>query len=237
MRIALLTTDTLHHAYFVREFVKSHPQSVVFEETRTLSAPFATLHPFEQERDAHERTIWFDGRHAAISDFTQVQSFTTMNSPEAYAALNNARPDAMVVVGTGRLDREVIETVPPGRALNLHGGDPEQYRGLDTHLWAIYHGDFAGLVTALHVVAPELDTGDIIAMSAVSLSQSMTLPQLRRANTETALELALTALNRLGRDDFLETRPQRSKGRYYSFMPTQLKDICVRKFNRHCENL
>jgi len=237
MRIAILTTDTLHHAYFVREFVKSYPESIVFEETRALTAPFVTAHPFEQDRDAHEKATWFGGRHAAISNFAEIRSFGSMNSPEAVAALRDIRADALVVVGTGKLDRQVIDKVPPGAALNLHGGDPEQYRGLDTHLWAVYHGDFAGLVTALHVVAPELDTGDIVATSEVSLSRGMTIPQLRGANTETALQLALTAFERLDRNGVLETRPQKNKGRYYSFMPTQLKEICLRKFNRYCEKL
>ena len=46
--------------------------------------------------------------------------------------------------------------------INLHGGDPEKYRGLDSHLWSIYHEDWASLVSTLHVVSKDLDAGDSI---------------------------------------------------------------------------
>ena len=48
------------------------------------------------------------------------------------------------------------------KIFNLHGGDPEKYRGLDSHYWSIYHNDFKSLITTLHKVRPILDTGEIV---------------------------------------------------------------------------
>ncbi|WP_377806343.1 hypothetical protein ABNQ38_06625 (plasmid) [Azospirillum sp. A29] len=82
----------------------------------------------------------------------------------------------------------------PGAFLNLHGGDPEDCRGFDTHLWAIYHGDFAALATTLHHVSPDLDAGDIVATLPLPLHRGMGLHQLRRSNTEICVRLVQEAL-------------------------------------------
>ena len=73
-------------------------------------------------------------------------------------------------------------------------GDPRQYRGLDTHLWAIYHGDFGGLVTCLHHVDLQLDTGDIVDCRPVPIARDMELHELRAANTRVCVELIRSAL-------------------------------------------
>jgi methionyl-tRNA formyltransferase len=237
MRLVILTTETLHHAFFVRELAKNYPDVMVMEETNVLHAPFPTEHPFERDRDAHERDAWFAGRSALLTDFAEVRCFATINGADAVAALANSACELVIVVGTGKLQPEVIAAVPSRRLLNLHGGDPEQYRGLDTHMWAIYHGDFSGLVTTLHMVAPEVDTGDVIASLPVPLRHRMRLPELRRANTEVALRLTMDAIDELGARGCIGAQPQQRKGRYYSFMPTVLKDICLSRFNRHCERL
>jgi len=82
------------------------------------------------------------------------------------------------VFGTGVLRAEVLE-VQPRKTLNLHGGDPEEYRGLDTHLWAIYEEKFSALVTTLHRVDKGIDTGEIVERTALRLKKSMELFQLR----------------------------------------------------------
>jgi methionyl-tRNA formyltransferase len=141
-------------------------------------------------------------------------------------------PDATIVFGTGKLKAPVL-SVQPERMFNLHGGDPQEYRGLDTHLWAIYHGDFSGLVTTLHRVAPALDDGDIVASAAVPLHRSMGLHELRAANTEVCLALTLAALTQLAEDGHVLSRRQSRAGRYYSFMPAILKDLVCAKFASH----
>ncbi len=146
------------------------------------------------------------------------------------------KPDALVVFGTGRLGEAVIG-LSPDAAVNLHGGDPEDYRGLDTHLWAIYHGDFPSLVTTLHRLAPTLDSGEIIQSLPLPLERGMALHELRRVNTEICLRLTLAALDDFKRRGRFVGRQQRRIGRYYSFMPAVLKPLCVERFARHTERL
>jgi methionyl-tRNA formyltransferase len=155
-----------------------------------------------------------------------------MNGTEGISSLSTWQPDVAIVFGTGRLSSAVIES-GPGCFLNLHGGDPEEYRGLDTHLWAIYHSDFGGLVTTLHRVNSSLDDGDICLQESISISAGMQLSELRLANTEACVRLAVAALSSVREQGYVPSRKQRRAGRYYSFMPSQLKEICRKRFEKH----
>ncbi|MBM3526321.1 MAG: hypothetical protein FJX57_25505, partial [Alphaproteobacteria bacterium] len=142
------------------------PLAGVFVETKSLKPPFPTAHPFETEREDYEAKEWFDGKRVSVSDVAKTEAFPSMNDGPAVDALRRTRPEAVIVYGTGKLGSQVIEVCPAG-ILNLHGGDPEHYRGLDTHLWAIARGDFGALSVTLHRVAPGLDTGDIVDQEAI----------------------------------------------------------------------
>lgn len=104
------------------------------------------------------------------------------------SALVGMKPDAILVYGTGKLGQQVIDVCPDG-ILNLHGGDPELYRGLDTHLWVIRARDFGALCVCLHRVTAGLDAGEIIGVENIPLKRGMGLHELRRYNAETCVRL------------------------------------------------
>jgi methionyl-tRNA formyltransferase len=211
MRIVALTTDTRHHAYWALKLAEAGVLGGVVLERRRTRAPFATHHPFEDAQAAFEAEAL---AAPAWADLAPVEEVEVVDE----ATLTG---DLAVSFGTGRIGRAMIERWD-GRLLNLHGGDPERYRGLDSHLWAIYHGDFAGIVTTIHAVEPQLDTGAIVAREPVPLPDE--LHALRAANTRVCVDLTLRAL------DAPPAVPQRTKGRYYSFMPAVLKDTCLRRW-------
>ncbi len=236
MKIAILTTQTPHHAFFVREVAKRFQDVHVVCESRGLRPPFETSHPFEAARDAFERDVWFHGGNPVLGDFVPSITVETINSAEGVRALANLRADVAIVFGTGRLSSTVLNN-SPDCCLNLHGGDPEQYRGLDSHLWAIYHSDFDGLVTTLHKVNATLDDGDICLQEDVPIIAGMRLHELRRANTVTCVRLAIAALSSLESLGTVPCRRQRHAGRYYSFMPSELKETCRKRFEAHSDGL
>ncbi len=178
MNLIVLTTETSHHAHFVRELAAREPAVKVFIETGLAEFPYPTRHSFEDERDAMERQLWFGGRPANISDFAEAERVADINDSGVARALHISRPDLVIAFGTRRLCAEILAALPE-RIVNLHGGDPEQYRGLDTHLWAIWHRDFAGLVTTIHHVDLDLDTGEVIAKEPLRLAKAMRLHALR----------------------------------------------------------
>lgn len=229
MKLLILTTESAHHAYFVRELQEALGSVTVFLETQEQQSAFDTHHPFEEMRDEYESRTWFGGKRAVVSDYAPATRFGSLNEEAAVAAIRRAGADLVVVFGTSRLKRSVIGACPP-TLLNLHGGDPENYRGLDSHLWAIYHRDFDGIMTTMHRVDTELDTGEIVSQAKVPIGEGMPLHALRAENTEMCVQLTVAATNVFRRSGQVTSRPQRKVGRYYSAMPASLKSICEQNF-------
>lgn len=229
MRIAVLTTESTHHTYFLRELQEKLGAVTVFLETQEQRFGFDTHHPFEELRDNYESRRWFGGESAVVSDFAPVKRFMSLNEEAAVLALQQEAADFAVVFGTSRLKQAVIEACPPS-LLNLHGGDPENYRGLDSHLWAIYHRDFGGLMSTVHRVDAELDTGEIVSQAKVPIEDEMPLYALRAATAEICVQLTFAAADVFRRSGQVMSRPQRKVGRYYGAMPAELKSICQQNF-------
>jgi methionyl-tRNA formyltransferase len=229
MRVVLLTTETTHHTYYVARLAETATIAAIVVETSTPKPPFDVLHPFEVARDEYEREVLLAGITTPISAIAPTE--TVVNVNDALPVLRALTPDVVLVFGTSRLEPSVIE-VATTACLNLHGGNPEEYRGLDTHLWAIYHRDFENLVTTLHHIAPDLDTGDIVAARPLPLSANMPIHELRSVNTKICLSLTQEALSEIEQGT-APRRPQQKRGRYYSFMPAVLKERCVAEFERH----
>ena len=236
MRLIVLTTGAVRRRYFVGQLQRRYPIARIFVETRDPKPPFPVAHPLDAARKAAERDAWFDGAPPAFESIAEVERHDSLNAPAAIASMRALRPDVAIVYGTGRLSADVIATCPQG-CVNFHNGDPEEYRGLDCHLWPVYHRDFAALRMTLHRIEPELDTGAIVDRRPVPLVPAMPLSELRRAATELATAMALDALAGFARDGVFAARPQVRTGRYYSWMPAVLKDICVRNFERHTNAL
>jgi methionyl-tRNA formyltransferase len=236
LRVGILTTETPHHTHFVKAVSEAWTVVKVFEERRSISATFETRHAIDIDGEAYERDCWFGGADTKLADVASVETFEDLNSEAAVAAMKKAGCDVHIVFGTGKLESEVVD-LTPDRIVNLHGADPEHYRGLDTHLWAVYHRDFRGLVTTLHKVSPKLDRGGVVMKMPIPIKRDMQLHQLRKENTEICIELANRGLEMMSNYGQFISQPQLYIGRHYSFMPAVLKDRCVRNFNEFTATL
>jgi len=236
MNIVILTTQTTHHTYFVLELVKEFEVNAVFVERTVNTAFFDTHHSFEDDRDIYEKAVFFDNKELSLENVCQVIEVETVNNHKSVNRLKEFKPEVVISFGVGKVKQEVIDVCPEG-IINLHGGNPEEYRGLDSHLWAIYHGDYKNLIVTLHRLNEELDDGEIALQLPIKLEPGMKLYQLRRYNTEMCLQLTLSALDMFKRYGRFISRPQLKQGRYYSFMPAALKEICQRRFEKYTEAL
>lgn len=236
MKIAVLTTQTPHHAYFVQELVKKFPLEIVLIERNHITAPFPVSHAFETKRNEYENEVFFGGNERMLAEFAPVTEVDSVNGKESVAQIDRISPDVIINFGTGKISKEVITRCPDG-IINLHGGNPEEYRGLDSHLWAIYHKDFQQLISTLHRLNERLDDGQIIAQAPVPLKRDMKIYELRRYNTELCVKLTLSTLEMYQKNGEFTARPQQKQGRYYSFMPAPLKEICQNYFERYTSTL
>ena len=229
MKIIILTTQTLHHTKFVQDILEVCPDIDVILETKSLIPPFDINHSYLELQDDYESNLWFQGTLPKIKDFVHSIEVNNINDQDCFSFIMNAEPDLIVVFGTSRIRASLINCLSRP-ALNLHGGDPEYYRGLDSHLWSIYHGEYNRLVTSLHEVSAALDAGAILNKRPVKLTPAMELFQLRAANTDCCCSLVIDAIKQYQKEGSWNAQAQKQIGRYYSFMPTVLKEVCVKKF-------
>ena len=90
-----------------------------------------------------------------------VQPAAIKNNDEFHAQLAALQPDAIVVVGYGRIIPQWMIDLPRLGNLNLHASLLPKYRGAAPIQWAIANGESMTGVTTMRIDAG-LDTGDIL---------------------------------------------------------------------------
>lgn len=231
-RIVALSTDTRHHRYMFNILREQgiDVDAVVFESGH-VEPTFQTGPVFEAEEAAFEAEM-FGGQPIGWLEAIAVENINQQESLDAIAAQN---PDIGIVFGTRRLSDDIIRQFPDG-LLNVHRGIAHKYRGLDSDLWTIYHRDYAELGVTVHKVESELDTGEIVGQRRLKLHHGMQCHELRYHISVVATELMAQALADYQQRN-LTSWPQEKLGRYYSFMPRDLKEICQRRFAKYCLSL
>jgi len=236
MRVVILTTDTPHHLYFVKEISAIFHIIGIAIETKLLNKPFLTHHTFEDERDRYEIKELLQEEKVRFEDFCVTKAFNNINDKSSIEFIADLKPDVVVTFGTGLIRKSLINLCPDG-FINLHGGNPEYYRGLDSHMWAIYNREFDQLIVTLHRLNQKLDDGEILQKSQIKLNKNSKIIKLRAENTKLCVQLTLSALSTFKQLGSFRSKPQKIKGRYYSFMPSQLKEVCVENFDQHIQKL
>ncbi len=230
MKAALLTTDTTHHRAFAAAVGRHQPWHVIAVESDAIRHSFPTAHPLAALQDQYELESLAGADEAFEAE--KVVHCASINDDAVQQAMRDC--DVAIIFGTKKVASNLLEAVP---TLNLHGGDPREYRGLDSHLWASYHRDWDGLKTSLHWAAPRLDSGALVAVRALEIPRGTQFHQLRAINTKACIDLVAAALDAHEQEATLPRgEPMDHLGRYYGAMPAVLKDLCVERFNRHFED-
>lgn len=89
------------------------------------------------------------------------------------SALNEHRPDLVVLAGFMRILTPVFTNAFAGRLINIHPSLLPSFPGVDTHARALAEGVKLHGCT-VHFVTPELDRGPIIAQAAVQVDDDDT---------------------------------------------------------------
>ena len=96
-----------------------------------------------------------------INFLGKVYSVDDINSKKVLKIIKTNKIKYLFVFGTKKINLELFKTFK-NKFFNFHGGDPERYRGLDSHYWAIYHNDFNSIKVCMHKIDKKLDTGEIV---------------------------------------------------------------------------
>ena len=100
-------------------------------------------------------------------------------------------------------------------------------------LWSIFNNDFKKIVTTLHLLERKVDTGKIYKIKKnISKKKNMKYYELRYYNTLNCIKLTEKLIFEIIRNKKIKLKSQKIQGRYYTAMPSSLKDYCIKKFEK-----
>jgi methionyl-tRNA formyltransferase len=128
------------------------------------------------------------------------------NNEEFRAQLESIQPQAIIVVGYGRIIPQWMLDVPPLGNINVHASLLPKYRGAAPIQWAIASGEIVTGVTTMRIDAG-LDTGDILEQQEEPIRDDDTALTLAPRLADTGAELVITSLAGLAKGT-ITPRPQ-----------------------------
>jgi methionyl-tRNA formyltransferase len=128
------------------------------------------------------------------------------SNDEFRAQLTALKPDAIIVVGYGRIIPQWMLDLPPLGNLNLHASLLPKYRGAAPIQWAIASGETVTGVTTMRIDAG-LDTGDILQQQQLAIAPDDTAETLAPRLAAIGADLMVETLRALQAGTILP-RPQ-----------------------------
>ncbi len=125
-----------------------------------------------------------------------VQPESIKHNADFRAQLDALKPDAIIIVGYGRIIPQWMLDLPPLGNLNLHASLLPKYRGAAPIQWAIARGETVTGVTTMKI-DEGLDTGDILLQQEVPIAPNDTAETLAPELATVGAELTVTTLRGL----------------------------------------
>ncbi len=161
------------------------------------------------------------------------QPATIKNNAEFRDQLAAIRPDAIIVVGYGRIIPQWMIGLPRLGNLNLHASLLPKYRGAAPIQWAIANGESVTGVTTMRIDAG-LDTGDILMQCEIPIGPEDTAETLAPRLAAMGADLMVETLRGL---DTGNVRPVPQDHSQATLAPILKKEDGRIEFTRGAEDL
>ena len=158
-----------------------------------LNVPLVVTQPDRPRGRGMELAVSPVKQRALELDLPMVQPEKIKNNEEFRAQLTALRPDAMVVVGYGRMLPQWALELPPLGNINLHASLLPKYRGAAPIQWAIAEGEIVTGVTTMRINAG-LDTGDILLQQELAIAPEDTSETLSPPLADIGADLMVVTL-------------------------------------------
>ncbi|MGO8984783.1 MAG: methionyl-tRNA formyltransferase [Terriglobales bacterium] len=162
-----------------------------------------------------------------------VQPAAIKNNTEFRDLLVSIKPDAIIVVGYGRLIPQWMIDLPRLEVLNLHASLLPKYRGAAPIQWAVASGETVTGVTTMRIDAG-LDTGDILMQREIPIGPDDTAETLGPQMASLGAELMVATLRGVENGD---VRPIPQDQAQATLAPILKKDDGRMDFTRRAGDL
>lgn len=140
-----------------------------------------------------------------------------INTQEGVDFFNELGTDLLITCRAPIISKEIIQT-PKIAAINIHYGISPDYRGNDSHFWALTNKDYDNLGGCLHRIDVGVDTGNILAE---------VYPPLKASDNELSIGIKTSHLLGIAMVNLIkaqeksappiEGKEQKQKGRNYHY--------------------
>lgn len=149
------------------------------------------------------------------------------------AQLTALRPDAIIVVGYGRIIPPWMLTLPPYGNINVHASLLPKYRGAAPIQWAIANGETTTGVTTM-LLNEGLDTGDTLLQKQLAIRDDDTSLTLAPRLAELGAELLTDTLRGLKEERILPVQQNHAQA---TLAPILKKEDGLVDFNRTAQQV
>ena len=160
------------------------------------SVPLVVTQPDRPRGRGMELTASPVKQCALKSSLPVAQPDKIKHNEEFRARLEDIKPEAIIVVGYGRIIPQWMLDLPPLGNINLHASLLPKYRGAAPIQWAIAKGETTTGVTTMKIDAG-LDTGDILLQRELPIGSSDTSLSLAPKLAEIGADLMVATLRGL----------------------------------------
>jgi methionyl-tRNA formyltransferase len=157
-----------------------------------------------------------------------VQPDKIKNNDHFRSELSSLAPEAIIVVGYGRIIPQWMIDLPPVGNLNVHASLLPKYRGAAPIQWAIASGESVTGVTIMRIDAG-LDTGDILTKGETPILPEDTAETLAPRLADMGADLMIETLRGLKAGTLVPTAQDHSKA---TLAPILRKEDGLIDFNR-----
>ena len=161
-----------------------------------FSVPLVVTQPDRPKGRGMELTASPVKQCALELNLSIIQPPKIKQNEEFRAQLEAIKPDAIIVVGYGRIIPQWMLDLPPLGNINLHASLLPKYRGAAPVQWAIAQGETTTGVTTMRINAG-LDTGDILLQHDLAIDPTDTSETLSPKLAAIGADLLVETLHRI----------------------------------------
>lgn len=155
------------------------------------------------------------------------------NNADFRALLEKIQPDAIIVVGYGRIVPQWMLSLPKHGNINLHGSLLPKYRGAAPIQWAIAEGEKVSGVTSM-LLNEGLDTGDILLQRELAIAPDDTAISYGQRLSVLGADLMVETLQRLKAGNITPQAQDHSRS---SLAPILRKEDAQADFNSPAQRI
>ena len=223
MNVLLIGTDTLHRRFIINSLIdKGVKLNTCIFQTNSYKSSFKTTSPWSRLEKSKLSKKFKSISRIDLRRVKKIIKIKNLSSVNKECNKEIKKANFIIISGADLIKGNLLKIIK-NKALNIHMGIAEKYRGLDSNLWAWYHHDYKNIGVTLHKLDRKLDTGKIFKSKYLRITKKTKIWSLRYLESILAVDLLNLALRDLNKKK-LNLRKQKQIGRYYSFMPAVIKN-------------